>query len=273
MGLTSLYLTPSPSTVEAWFSFCAIQIENARRSNNSLLAMEIAYDWADYVSNKIDIKFQNNWKLFKKEIIKRYFGNYLGRKFKTGWSVDDVLTFLNQYDNIDFRISLFPTDIACHSISVALPFKDKVNWHYILSELNNKTDIEVFQQASSNNTICFRRFTTLFGEEIKYECGYGQAMDVFENEQGHHEIISVSKNNNCYKQKNIVPNSSELYNRLFSLIQSHDSYLHMKSKFLCRQLGIEWLSLEGYYNSSTNKKPLIVDIDLPFDYVFMKKKI
>lgn len=271
MKLTSIYFTPSPSTVETWFSFCSTQIESALIVNNNKLAIEIAYDWADYISSKIGLNFQNNWKLFKKEIIKKHFGDYLGRKFKPGWSIDEVLAFLNQFENIDFRISLFPTNIACHSLSVSLPFKDKINWHKIVTGLNNQTDIDVFQQASNENTICFRRFTTLFGEEIKYECGYGQAMDVFENEQGRHKMISVMNRNNSFELSNCTSDSSKLYKALLSLIKSQNSFLHLKSKFLCRQLGIEWLSLEGYYNLSTSKPPLIVDIDLPFDYVFMKQ--
>lgn len=271
MKLSSLYYNPAPSSIETWFSFCSSQIESALVNNNNKLAMEIAYDWASYISNKAGLKFYNNWKLFKKEIIKRHFGEYLGRKFKSGWSIDEVLSFINQFENINFRISLFPTDIACHSLSISLPFSDKIKWRNILSDLKNNTDIEVFQQASSENTICFRRFTTLFGEEIKYECGYGQAMDVFENEQGRHEMISVTKNNNSFELQNEAFNSSELYKKLLSLIQSQNYYLNMKSKCLCRQLGIEWLSLEGYYNLSTCNPPLIVDIDLPFDYVFMKE--
>lgn len=45
-------------------------------------------------------------------------------------------------------------------------------------------------------------------------------------------------------------------------------------KTICYFLGLPQLSIEGYFNTKQpHNRPLIVDIDLPFDKAFFKKII
>lgn len=271
ISLSKLYINPDPSVIENWFIHCNSRIKKSLINENTEGAINIAYDWADFVCSKIGIKNEGNWKLFKKGIIKKYFGNYLSKKFKSGWNYKDVINFLDNFHEIDFRVSIFPKNIACRSQSVALPAILKNSWAETLKTLDNSHDIEVFHQASNDKSICFRRFTTLFGEEIKYEVGYGQAMNVFENEQGEHQILSCSLENKGFRFYSETENDYELNRRLKKLISTHNYFLHSISKLICSEIGIEWLSIEGYYTYEPLSKLLIVDIDLPFDFLFMLK--
>lgn len=271
LSLSDLYINPEPSVIENWFSHCKNRINKSLINNDIEGAILIAYDWADFICGKIGVRNEGNWKLFKKEIIKKYFGKYFSKKFKTGWDYNDVVDFLNNFQEKDFRVSVFPKNIACRSQSLPLKVVDKNSWGDILKEIDNSHDIEVFPQASNDNSICFRRFATLFGEEIKYEVGYGQAMNVFENEQGTHQILSCSLANNIFRFYSEDNNIGELNSRLKELIFTHNYYLQSISKLICTEIGLEWLSIEGYYQSDPLSKLLIVDIDLPFDYLFMLK--
>jgi len=91
-------------------------------------------------------------------------------------------------------------------------------------------------------------------------------MYVFEEQQGEHFMLSASKIKNRYNFFSEEKSPTTLYEGLNDLIYSYDYYLHIKSKSICTKLGIDWTSIEGYYSENGL---IIVDIDLPFDYVFM----
>ena len=60
-----------------------------------------------------------------------------------------------------------------------------------------------------------------------------------------------------------------LTNYLQQLIRFHEMYLSLKTHCICYYLGIPQISIEGYFNTdSPAEKPIIVDIDLPFDRAF-----
>jgi hypothetical protein len=263
---------PEPTSEESWFWFCKKRIDNAIVCRNIDSAIHIVYEWADLICEKLHIKKENNWKFFKRAIIRKYFGeNYLKKKFYKNWDYHDVLNFIQKYPDFNFRISIFPNDIACHSQSIPLPKNLYTSWGNILSSIDNSCEVEVFQQASDDSSICFRRFSTIFGESIKYEAGFGQAMYIFEAEQGKHPVLSATNNGSGYNFLSSNNCPEELYEKLSNLISSYDYYLHAKCKSICCKLGIEWVSIEGYYSKENPVDLIIVDIDLPFDYVFMQK--
>lgn len=266
------YHKPEPTSEETWFLHCKKIIDNAMADNNIVYAMQIAYEWAELICEKLHINKENNWKFFKRAIVRKYFGeNYLKKRFYKNWNYHDVLNFIQKYPDLNFRISIFPENIACHSKSIALPKSIKTSWKNILSDIDNSCEIEVFQEASDESSICFRRFSTIFGESITYEGGFGQAMYVFEEEQGKHPVLSARNSENGYSYFSSNDCPKELYEKLSDLISSYDYYLHIKCKSICTLLGIEWVSIEGYYSKEDPSELIIVDIDLPFDYVFMQK--
>jgi hypothetical protein len=271
--ITQIYNIPDPRLEEVWFLFCKERIDKAIASKDVDCAIQLIYEWAGLICKKLNIRNEHNWKFFKRNIIRKYFGeNYMKRKYNGGWDYHEVLNFIQKYPDLNFRISIFPKDIACHSQSIPLPKNQYSLWENILSGLDNSCEAEVFQQASDESSICFRRFSTLFGEVIRYEAGFGQAMYVFEEEQGKHIILSAtSESNNQYTYYSDSNYSNELYLKLNDLISTYDYHLHIKSKSICRKIGIEWLSIEGYYSKENPSDLIVVDIDLPFDYVFMLK--
>ncbi len=270
--IEQIYYIPDPSSEENWFWFCKKRIDNVIACKNTESAIHIVYEWADLICEKLHIEKENNWKFFKRAIIRKYFGeNYLKKQFHKNWDYRDVLNFIQDYPDLNFRISIFPDNIACHSLSVSLPKNRYISWENILSNIDNSYEAEVFQQASDESSICFRRFTTLFGESINYEAGFGQAMYVFEEEQGKHSVLSATNNGTGYSYLSSNNCPKELYAKLSDLISSYDYYLHIKCKSICSMLGIEWVSIEGYYSKENPTNLIIVDIDLPLDYVFMQK--
>jgi len=269
--IEQIYNIPDPTAEEGWFSFCKNRIDKAISSKDIDYAKHIVYEWAGLICKKLNIKNDDNWKFFKRSIVKKYFGeNYIKKRFHKGWDYREVWNFIKEYPGLNFRISLFPNDIACHSESISLPQNRYTSWENILSNIDNSFEAEVFQQSSNESSICFRRLFTLSGEVV-YEAGFGQAMYVFEKEQGKHFIMSASKKDNKYVYFSKESCPEELYLKLNDLISSYDYYLHIKCKFICTKLGIEWLSIEGYYSKENPSNLIIVDVDLPFDYVFMLK--
>lgn len=267
------YIIPDPTLEEVWFLFCKNRIEEAIRNKDTNKAISIVYEWTEFICEKLNIKNENNWKFFKRNIIRKYFGeNFVKKRYSKGWDYNEVLGFIQKYPFFDFRVSLFPKNIACRSRSIALHKNQYHLWENILSNIDNSCEVEVFQQTSNESSICFRRFSTLFGEIIEYEAGFGQAMYVFEEEQGKHFILStMSKNNNQYLYYSEKKCPDELRLKLKDLISSYDCYLHGKSKSICTKLGVGWLAVEGYYSNESPSDLVIVDVDLPFDYVFMLK--
>jgi len=146
--LNELYYTPDPSIEEVWFVFCKKRIEDSVKKNNLESAIKIVYEWASLICDNLHIKNEKNWKFFKRNVVRKYFGcNYINKTFKKGWGISEILLLLKGHENIDFRISLFPEDIACHSKSIALP-KEKANeWRNILENIDNSCDVEVFSTS------------------------------------------------------------------------------------------------------------------------------
>jgi hypothetical protein len=111
----------------------------------------------------------------------------------------------------------------------------------------------------------------LFGEDVVYEAGNGQATLVFESEQGVHDTIRAVKGSGTFSfdsSKSGGEVTEIVGYKLRRLVEVYDEFLACQSYGLCRRLGIEAISIEGYYDDAVSRLS-IVDVDLPFDVVFM----
>lgn len=141
-----------------------------------------------------------------------------------------------------------------------------------LASLERKILIEVFPESSSDTGICLRRFTSAFGEDVFYEAGMGQAMAVFEEEQGKHPKVFASKK--CpmrFSMQGQGPglDVTKIKRRLRLLIQKHDTSIQSRRSAICRRIGMDGLGIEGYFNPNTKDDLVVVDFDLPLDLAFM----
>ncbi|MCL4519168.1 MAG: hypothetical protein M1587_08240 [Thaumarchaeota archaeon] len=267
---------PDPRWQESWFWLAEKRIASAIAEGDWTEAQDIANAWADEICHKFDIPNTGVWKFFKRSIAARWFGRVENRRFAPGWSVDEALGYARSFVGRSVRFSLFSTDIASHATSHRLPIDRPQEWEQLLSQADNSIAMEVFPESSSPNSICFRRFTTCFGEEILYEAGKGQATYVFEQERGQHAVISAKKIGEIFAFRNHVGNvcvssAQEIRPKLELLISVHETTLGAKSFGLCRMLGIDFVSIEGYFDPATDSVS-IVDLDLPFDSVFVTSR-
>lgn len=260
---------------ELWFQFAKERIAEAVAKGQLFEAQEIATEWAGGVCNRLGLPNTNNWKFFKRNLVARWFGEVEKKRFPPGWSVEEALQYANCFAGHSVRFSLFPKDIACHATSFRLPSNQREKWKSIIAQADNSIEMEMFPESSTDDTICFRRYTTRFGGEVTYEAGKGQAMFVFEQERGQHPVVLAKRKDEEYVYTRIVPagqhNSTvqEIEDKLRNLVKTHDCGLASKCFGICRVLGIDCVPLEGYFDPTRHNKLSIVDLDLPFDFVFM----
>ena len=270
-----MYIVYEPTKEEVWFSFARERIAQAMSEGQLLEAQAIAVEWADIISSWFGLKRTGVWKFFKRALVARWFGRVESKRFPPGWSVGDALQYAYKFKERSVRFSLFPEDIACHAVSYHLPASQISRWADIIAQADNSVAMEMFPEASTDDSICFRRYTTLFGEVTFYEAGTGQAMYVFEQERGQHPVVLAEKQNHRYAYTPIVPDGCDsntvfdIEAKLRSLVQTHDMELDYKCRGLCRSLGIDYVSIEGYYDPTRPRQVIVVDLDLPFDFVFM----
>ena len=179
-------------------------------------------------------------------------------------------TFKNLYSNSVLRMTIHKNSEACHSKSVALNYGEEIKqFSSELNQLGTQDCIVVFPESSGPNTICFRCAVNDFGQEIYFEAGFGQAYLTFENERGLHPTASMQKNKSS--KQYCVNGDKSLILCLRNLIEQYGVYLTLTANRMCRLLGMDYISIEGYYDYKEKSCPIIVDCDLPFDKVFFKK--
>lgn len=263
---------------ELWFQFAEERITKAVAGDRWLKAQEIAIEWANGVCDRLGLANTGNWKFFKRNLVARWFGKVEKKRFPPGWSVEVALQYANSFTGRSVRFSLFPKDIACHATSFRLPLDKREQWKDIIAQAENSVAMEMFPESSTDDTICFRRYTTRFGGEVFYEAGKGQAMFVFEQERGQHPVVLAKKKDEKYIYTRIVPAGNpnrtvqEIEAKLRNLIKTHDYGLTSKCFGICRILGIGYVLIEGYFDPTRPNNLSIVDLDLPFDFVFMAVK-
>ena len=269
------YIVYDATREELWSQFANKRIAEAIAKGQWLKAQEIAMEWANGICDRLGLAKLDNWKFFRRSLVARWFGHVTSKRFLHGWSVEEALQYANRFAGRSVRFSLFPEDIACHATSYRLPVDQKERWEGIIAQADNSIAMEMFPETSTDDTICFRRYTTQFGETVFYEAGKGQAMLVFEQERGQHPVVSAMQDGGGYIYARIVPEDQhnrtalEIEAKLKSLIKTHDRRLASKCFGLCRMLGIDYVSIEGYFDLARSNKLTIVDLDLPFDFVFM----
>jgi hypothetical protein len=267
------YFNCDPSRAETTFSFFLDRINLSAAAGNWNGAREIAKEWSRTVSRQLRIPHRKVWKEFKRDIADHWFGRPEKRVFAPPWRVADVLAYATQFSGRNVRVSSFLENIACRSKSEPLAANEERDWPAKLSSLDANVLIEVFPESSTSNGICFRRFSSAFGEEVFYEAGKGQAMAVFEDEQGKHPTVYANKlasTGYSFRPSQLLhPEIPEIRRKLRLLIATHESSIQSKCAGICRRTGIDGLGLEGYFNPHLAKKLVVVDLDLPFDFVFM----
>lgn len=267
-----------PSREEVWFEHMFNIAQSAAKAGKWELARNASIYWSDEVCNNVGLSRNTNWKFFKRSLVAKWFGKPENRKFHSGWNVDDALQYANRFQDRAVRFSLFPKDIACHAVSYRLAQDDKKSWHNILLSVDNSVDMEMFPEASTSTSICFRRYSSFLSDVVEFEAGKGQAMFVFEQERGKHSTVVAikDKTGNVFEfqtiNKNPDQSTTEIGQTLKSLILSHEQNISGRCFGICRKLGIDYVSTEGYYDPLFPDRFLIVDIDLPFDVFFMPAK-
>lgn len=259
----------------ALYLLCKQRIMDAVANGQQGKAQRIVLEWMAEIGEQLSLPRTQIWKVFKKELAARWFGKREYKRFSPGWSLDDALAYARRFTG-EVRLTLLLRDIAVNARSIALPSDRQNDWRDILAQIDNSIEMEMFPESSNANTICFRRYTTQLGETIIYEAGTGQAMFVFEQEQGKHPVILATKHEKedfvftrSLPSENFYTAAEEIETKLKHLIQTHDITLSSKCFGLCRKLGIEQISIEGYFDPTNPDKVVIVDLDLPFDFVFM----
>lgn len=243
------------------------QISDLMCANKKKDAQYKAFEWLQEYVRSLCITVPWNWKISKKQIAAFFFGKpdsvclYFEDDLKKG------IDFIESHSDYNVRCSFHKYDTACHSESHRISVNTMEWLKKIKSTMNQNDVIDIFTECSTSTTTCFRRFSLQFNEEISYEMGYGQAMYVFETERGEHDVAGMYFQNNSWELKGAV--DSTLTGYLEQLIKKHEQYLAIKTQCICYYLGIPQISIEGYFDTANPaKKPIIVDIDLPFDKVF-----
>ncbi len=267
------YFISEPTKAEAAFAGSLDAINLAIAGENWRMAQGIAKDWGNQISRQMGMPQRKVWKEFKRDIAQRWFGRPEKRIFEPPWSHEAVLDYTGNFPGRNLRVSSFPENIACHAKSFRLPANQESIWIETLLALDRNVLIEVFPESSTSNSICFRRFGFAFGEEIFYEAGKGQAMPVFEDEQGKHPMVhgyrDISGNYNFRASMPTHKDGREIRKKLQMLIRKYDRIIQSKCSGVCRKTGIDGLGLEGYFNPGATNDLIVVDFDLPFDFVFM----
>lgn len=271
----SAYNIYDPTEEEIWFSSAFTSAQKFASMGNWPEAQNVAMWWGEGICDSLGISVPANWKFLKRSVVAKWFGKPQHKRFNATWNVGEAFSYASSFENRSVRFSLFPKDIACHAVSFQLPKEKKEIWMTVLNAADTTIDMEMFPEASTETSICFRRYTTLFRELTTYEAGKGQAMHTFEQERGKHSIVAGSRNGTYstyeYSTPTLNPkeSASEIESSLREFISTFDYEISSKSYGVCRKLGLNYLSIEGYYDPVRPGHYIVVDFDLPFDVFFM----
>ncbi len=258
------------SKMEVEYAMTNQRIERLLSSNNVVGAARECYSWADVVARKLAFSYNNNWKVFKKEFIARFFGAPPSITFTANMESNLRLEeFIRFYSGKNMRMTVHTDNEACHSKSILLKKGLELEMFMVAQkQLRGQDCIVVFPESSDDNSICFRCSVTDNAQKVFFEGGYGQACLSFENERGLHPVASIE----CNTCKFILESSGDcsIKEHLYSLIVDHWNYLVDTARRAIRFIGADYISVEGYYNYVLGVRPIIVDCDLPFDKVFFR---
>lgn len=222
-----------------------------------------AFAWAGEVSKRLFMRPNINWKFFKRDICHRWYGKIEFRRFGPGWIIEDVYEYSIQLGLQEIRLSIFPNDIACHSVSFKLNVNCPQSWYVEIPTDAFGNWIEVFPNRATND-ICFRSYYSR--DKYYFEFSEGQAMMAFEEQQGSHPVYRIDCNMDITAQALIIPGNGDSILKFLELASSQLAVLHLD---LITTLGFSQISVEGYVTDSFDGGFVIVDIDTPFDIAFI----
>lgn len=274
----TLYNVCDYTREEKWLATALAEANLAIQADDRIVAQEFAHLWATQVVERLQLDQTSVWKFYKRTLAARWFGKPESKSFLPNWSPEQALQYASQFTDRSIRFSLFPLDIACHAESIRLPLEQRDKWYAILLEADNSTHMEMFPEQRQE-ALCFRRFSTLFQDEVYYEIGIGQAMYVFEAERGAHPLILASRMERPSpfllevrqptRASGTAPLTiAELTENAQVFVSSSDDLLSYQCFCLCRFLGLDYVSIEGYFDPLSSAR-VVVDLDLPLDIVFM----
>ncbi len=269
------YLVADPSVAEAWYATYSSLIRDRIGNGSWIAARELALEWARGVSDWLNLREWRVWKQFKRAIAAAWFGEPERHIFQAGWTAAELLSYASTFTERDIRVSVFSESVACHAVSLCLPHHASDTWETRIRQADRRSEVEVFPESSTPTSICFRRFASAFNESVIYEAGTGQAMSVFESEQGCRAFAGVSLSQSgtlVWNLGNATYNKSEIAEireKLRCLVRTHEWQLATRTFGISRRVGVEWLTIEGYYDPLKTPDVTIVDLDLPFDQAFM----
>lgn len=271
------YTCPSPTEAEEVFRHFSSLVFAKVAFGDYVGAQRQALTWADWTSAMLRLRSTPVWKTFKRTLVARWFGSPERRVFAPGWKIEEVLSYAEQFKNRNVRVSSFLAGIACRAESIVLPRDSRKRWRTVANRLNHSTVIEVFPESSSSSSVCFRRFSTAFAEDVIYEAGFGQAMNIWEAQQGTHPFVSVTRNAvGTERWHRVIPRHAAashlpgIETGLRKLILHHDKAFQSKWFCMCRRTGLDAFGVEGYFEPSSPEGVIVVDLDLPFDCAFMR---
>lgn len=250
------------------------RVRSARSIGRNEYAMQLASEWAVGISGKLGDVQTGNWKFFKRDVVAYFFSGREHRRFLPGWRTSDVLEYALSLDQAGetIRYSIFPDDIACHSVSKVLdPVGGRTNWEVEINELDHELALEVFPQQRDDQ-LCFR--AVMSDGRMDVEAGRGQAMYVFEKERGRHPVARgyVEIGSDSLPLRGVVVPGDEgeelLQDQLRDLLAERGSWLLRRLVVVADALGLEWVGVEGYWDSDARGEPFVCDIDLPLDLAF-----
>ncbi|MES2277888.1 MAG: putative PEP-binding protein [Bacteroidota bacterium] len=243
---------------------CFIKVLGYLRSGKKNKAQLAAFAWARQVSTYMGLPENINWKFFKRDICHHWYGKNEFKRFAPGWQIKEVLLYGEGLGTNQIRLSVFPNDIACHSISVKLSLTDFNSWAQHLPQDAQSNWVEAFPNRPANE-VCFRSYFSM--DEYYYEFSEGQAMMAFEEQQGLHDIIRIDCKNDILSQ--IETADTVIKPVILEFLNANVADLRLKHFDLITKLGFSQISVEGYVVRKNPIQYLIVDIDSPFDVAFI----
>lgn len=257
---------PPVSSAHAWTSQCIADAFVALKSAQPPFAREIALSWIrPYCADSF--RDEMNWKVIKKRLLATLFGRETGVFLEPGWTIEAVDAEIASIStSATRRISVFPSVISCHSLSSPIPADYSRQWaEAFLADQSNDTHLHIFEQADENQ-LCFR--AVFQATHIEIEAGWGQAMYVFEAERGKHPIATCTLAWSGEPLGGKVAGEARIDSALSMLYSTQADWLLSVGLCISSLLGTETFALEGYFDPSTLEIPVVVDIDLPLDFVW-----
>jgi len=186
-------------TQDVLFSYYNSHISEHIIHNRKEDAKTEAFEWLKEYERPLCITIPWNWKIAKKQIAAYFFGKPPSVQLNYFSDVITGIEFVKSHPEVNVRCSYHKCDTACHSESHRINV-DNLDWLlYVKSIMSEKDIIDIFTECSTSSTMCFRRFSLQYNEDVSYEMGFGQAMYVFETERGQHDVAASRLVNNNWK--------------------------------------------------------------------------